>query len=66
MVRRLVKMFGKGRTNVHDSERNGRPSDSIVDNNIEAVHHIIENDRCLTLTQICEQLNVAECSCSSA
>ncbi|XKL67371.1 hypothetical protein PGB90_002862 [Kerria lacca] len=61
-----VKMIGEERKNVHDSERTGRTSDSIVDNNIEAVCHIIESDRRLTLMQICEQINnVADCSRSS-
>jgi hypothetical protein len=26
MVRRLCRMFSEGRTNVHDDDRNGRPS----------------------------------------
>uniref|UniRef100_A0A0A9YJU3 Mariner Mos1 transposase n=2 Tax=Lygus hesperus TaxID=30085 RepID=A0A0A9YJU3_LYGHE len=51
-VRKWKREFTKGRTNVHDEERSGRPSTSRVDDSISAVRDLLESDARLTLSDI--------------
>ncbi len=56
MVRRWVRHFKEGRTEVHDLDRGGRPSDATSENSITAVRAIVEADRRVTFPGILREL----------
>ena len=53
-VRKWCKMFRNGRTDVHDSERSGRPS-VITDALKQNVNRIIRGNRHFTISEVYEQ-----------
>ena len=44
----------EGRVDVNDNARPGRPSTSIIDENIEAVKNIILDNRRITITEVAD------------
>ena len=42
MVRRWIDQFKKGRADIHDLQRSGRPCEAITDDAIESVQAVIE------------------------
>ncbi|KAG5320098.1 SETMR methyltransferase, partial [Pseudoatta argentina] len=63
-VYRWYKMFSKGREDVNDEERTGRPSTSITDENIEVKKIVLANRR-ITIRKVAEDLNISIGSCHS-
>lgn len=51
--------FKSGRESIEDDERNGRPSTSKTDENIDKVTKMLVNNRKLTIREIAEDLNSA-------
>ena len=51
-----VKHFSEGRESVTDEERSGRPATSRTEENIAKVHHIVRENRRLTVRSIAEQV----------
>ncbi|XP_018059080.1 PREDICTED: putative uncharacterized protein FLJ37770 [Atta colombica] len=51
--------FKSGRESVEDDERNGRPSTSKIDENINKVREMLINNRKLTIRELAEDLNIA-------
>ena len=51
MVRKWVRMFNKGRENVHDESRSGRPSLVNVDL-VRKVNERVRDDRCFTTSDL--------------
>ncbi len=47
--------------NVHDEEREGQLKDVTTEETKNAVLHILEDDRCVTLDEICERLADQHC-----
>jgi len=48
MVRKWVRMFNRGRENVHDEARSGRPS-LVNDDLVLKINERVRDDRCLTI-----------------
>ncbi len=65
MVGRWVKQFEEGRTNMNNRERTGRPSDSMTIENIQQLRDLLEEDRCMTVSELCFHLQVANCTRTS-
>jgi len=57
-VYKWVKRFSEGREIVTDEGRSGRPATSRNEENIAKVHHIVRENRRLTIRSIAEQVNV--------
>lgn len=67
MVRSWRKQFvEEGRTDVHDSARSGRPSDS-TDNlyNVQQLRDLLEEDRRMTISEMHYRLQSTDCSRAS-
>lgn len=66
MVRRWKKLFEERWTEVVDLPRSGRPntSTSLFDN-IQQIRDLLEEDRRMTLTEICSRLQTVDCSRAS-
>ncbi|UYV64656.1 hypothetical protein LAZ67_3001551 [Cordylochernes scorpioides] len=58
-------MFSKGREDVNDEERAGRPSTSTTDEKINEVEKIILANRRITVREVAEDLNISIGSCHS-
>lgn len=52
-VRKWCRLFGEGRTNVHDEERSGRPS-VVNDDLVEKINQKVRENRKFTITQLSE------------
>ncbi|KAG5338239.1 MOS1T transposase, partial [Acromyrmex charruanus] len=64
-IYRWYKMFSKGREDVNDEERAGRPSTSTTDENIDEVKKIVLANRRITVREVAEDLNISIGSCHS-
>ncbi|UYV79771.1 hypothetical protein LAZ67_18000597 [Cordylochernes scorpioides] len=64
-VYRWYKMFSKGREDVNDEERAGRPSTSTTDEKINEVEKMILANRQITVREVAEDLNISIGSCHS-
>ncbi|UYV77019.1 hypothetical protein LAZ67_14002900, partial [Cordylochernes scorpioides] len=64
-VYRWYKMFSKGREDVNDEERAGRPSISTTDEKINEVEKMILANRRITVREVAEDLNILIGSCHS-
>jgi len=51
MVRRWLRLFNEGRTNVHDEERTGRPS-LVNDDSVREVVEKLKENRRFTITSL--------------
>lgn len=51
--------FDKGRTDLRDEERSGRPSTSTSDDNVCRAEALIQGDRCINLREIAQELNIS-------
>lgn len=58
-VRRWVKKFGIGETEIADILRSGRPTTSVTDANREGADELIRGDRRLTVQNVADALNVS-------
>ena len=58
-------MFSKGREDVNDEERAGRPNTSTTDENIDEVKTIVLANRRITVREVAEDLNISIGSCYS-
>ncbi|GBM20967.1 hypothetical protein AVEN_253751-1 [Araneus ventricosus] len=56
MVRKWVRQFNDGRTNVHDEARSGRPS-VVNDGLVAKVNEKIRENRRFTIRMLCESVN---------
>jgi len=55
-----VDRFKEGRECVDDDAREGRPSTSRVDENIQRIHDLVMSDRRLTTRMISEELGISK------
>ncbi len=65
MVGRWVKQFEEGRTDANNAERTGRPSDSMIIENIQQLRNLLEEDRRMTVSELCFRLQAADCDRTS-
>ncbi len=65
MVGRWVIQFEEGRTDVNNAEQTGRPSDSMAIENIQQLRDLLEEDRCMTVSELCFHLLAADCARTS-
>lgn len=61
-VRKWEFLFKRGRLSVEDDPRAGAPKCATNDENIDAVHSIVMNDRRVTITHIAETLSISSAS----
>lgn len=59
-VSRWLKAFKKGREEVVDEPRAGRPSTSTTDDNLARVRDLLNSDRRLSVRMIAETLNIGK------
>lgn len=64
-VRRWVKKFREGETEINDKPRSGRPSTSVTNDNRQRVDELIRGDRRITIYEIADALQVAYGSAQS-
>jgi len=66
-VRKWCRSFREeGRTDVHDEPRSGRPSDSTTDIfNVQQLRDLLEEDRRMTISELCFRLQSPDCSRAS-
>jgi hypothetical protein len=57
--------FETGRMSIDEDSRSGRPSTSIDDVHIDAVRHLILQNRCLTIREIAEDVGISFGSCQA-
>ncbi len=65
MVGHWVKQFEEGKTDVNKVERTGRPSDSMTIENIQQLRDLLEEDRRMTVSELCFRLQAADCAPTS-
>lgn len=58
-VRRWVKKFSNGETEIADKPRSGRPTTSITDANRERAEELIRGDRRITVQSVADALNIS-------
>ena len=61
-IYKWVKRFEEGRDDVEDDPREGRPSTSRVQENVERVKELVLPDRRITVRMIADQLNLSKSS----
>ena len=61
MVRKWVDQFKKGRVDIHDLQRSGRPSEVINEDAVAAVQIAIQDDRRVTISEIQHKLQDENC-----
>lgn len=59
-VYKWVDRFREGRESVDDDAREGRPSTSRVDENIQRVHDLVMSDRRITARMIAAELGISK------
>jgi transposase len=59
-VYKWVDWFKEGRESVNDNVREGCPSTSCVDENIQCVHDLVMSDRCITTIIITDKLGISK------
>ena len=64
-VYRWYKIFSEGGEDVNDEERDGRPSTSTTDENIDKVKKIVLVKCRITVREVAEDLNISIGSCHS-
>lgn len=52
-VRKWVREFKQGRTNIHDEERSGRPTTAITDAMVEKIDGLVRENRRITTRELC-------------
>lgn len=57
------KRFQDGREDVEDDERSGRPSTSIIDENVKKVEKMVMNDRRITIREVADEVGISIGSC---
>ncbi len=62
MVGCWVKQFEEGRTDVNNAEQTGRRSDSMTIENIQQLCNLLEEDRRMTVSELCFCLQAANCT----
>lgn len=58
-IYRWIARFENGREDVQDDHRSGRPSTSVNEQNVDAVHLLVEEDRRITLDEIAMTLDIS-------
>ncbi|KAE9536204.1 hypothetical protein AGLY_007427 [Aphis glycines] len=53
------KRFQDGREDVEDDERSGRPSTSIIDENVKKVEKMVMNDRRITIREVADEVGIS-------
>ncbi|CAK1582761.1 unnamed protein product [Parnassius mnemosyne] len=64
-VYRWYNMFSEGREDLNDEQRDGRPSTSTTDDNIDKVKKILLANRRITVREVAEDLHISIGSCHS-
>ncbi|CAI9733412.1 Hypothetical predicted protein [Octopus vulgaris] len=58
-VQKWAAEFRKGRENLEDDSRSGRPATATTEENIDRVHHMVMDDRQLTINQIANAIRIS-------
>jgi transposase len=53
------KRFHDGREDVEDDERSGRPSTSIIHENVKKVKKMVINDRRITIRELADEVDIS-------
>ncbi len=64
MVGKWVKQFTVGRTDVHDLQHSGWPSDSMLFDNVQHLYNLLEDGH-MTILESCFHLQTIDCGRSS-
>jgi len=59
------KRFKEGREDVDDDRRTGRPNTLISDENVAKIKYIVLSNRCITIREVAEEVNISYGSCES-
>ncbi|KAL4112906.1 hypothetical protein QTP88_016625 [Uroleucon formosanum] len=62
-LRQHPKYAAHGREDVEDDERSGRPSTSIIDENVKKVEKMVMNDRRITIREVADDVGISIGSC---
>lgn len=58
-ISKWCELFENGRTNMEDDYRQGRPSTSVTDDNVERVHQLVLANRRITVDEIVAELRIS-------
>ena len=58
-VKKWAAEFKKGKESLEDDPRSGRPASATTQGNIDRVHHMVMDDRCLTINQIVDAVVIS-------
>jgi hypothetical protein len=62
-VSEWYKRFQDGREDVEDDKCSGRPSTSIIDENMKKVEKMVMNDRRITIREVADEVGISIGSC---
>ncbi len=62
VVGRWMKQFKEGWLDVHNMPWSGRPSDSMTFFDIEIICNLLEEDRSISILEICSHLQLLDCA----
>ncbi len=65
IVEKQVKQFAEGRTNVHNLQCSGPPSDGMSFDNVQQLCNLLEKDCRMMISELCCHLQAIDCSRSS-
>ena len=58
-VQKWTAEFKRGRESLEDDPGSGRPATATTQENIDRVHHMVMDDRCLTVNQIANAVGIS-------
>src|ERR1700761_4048619 len=59
-VKKWVALFKFSRTSIEDDPHSGRPNECVTSENVDKIHQLVMNDRCLTIRQISDELGISK------
>jgi protein subunit release factor B len=62
-VYKCYKRFQDGHEDVEDDEHSGRPSTSIIDENVKKLEKMVTNDRRITIREAADEVGISIGSC---